>query len=41
MSQTLIEVEEIFFIQSTAARHAGKIEQVALCCLYNCHREYL
>lgn len=33
MSQTLIEVGEIFFIQSTAARHAGKIEQVALCCL--------
>lgn len=33
MSQTLIEVGEIFFIQSTPARHAGKIEQVALCCL--------
>lgn len=33
MSQTLTEVGEIFFIQSTPARHAGKIEQVALCCL--------
>lgn len=33
MSQTLIEVGQIFFIQSTPARHAGKIEQVALCCL--------